>query len=117
MLTFFLRVAVNAAGIAFAAALIPGIALTGLGAALIAGLVFGLVNAIVKPVLVVLTLPITLLTLGLFIFVLNAVCFWLTSLLVTGFDVRGFWPAVFGSLFVSAISWLLNALIGPRTSR
>jgi putative membrane protein len=117
MLTFLLRVAVNAAAIALAARLIPGIVLAGPGAVLVAALVFGLVNAIVKPVLVVLTLPITLLTLGLFIFVVNAACFWLTSLLVPGFELRGFWPALFGSLFVSAVSWLLNALVGRRSTR
>ena len=114
MLTFLIRVAINAGAIALAAALIPGIELSGVGAALIAGLVFGLVNAVVRPILVVLTLPITLLTLGLFILVLNAICLWLTSVLVSGFDVHGVWPAVFGSLFVSVVSWIANALVRPR---
>ena len=114
MLTFLVRLGVNAGAIALAAALIPGIELAGVGAALVAGLVFGIVNAVVRPVLVVLTLPITLLTLGLFILVLNAICFWLTSLLVPGFDVRGAWAAVFGSLFVSAVSWVANAVVRGR---
>ena len=110
-----LRIVVNAAAIALAAAVIPGIAVSGAAAALIAGLVFGLVNAIVRPILIVLTLPITLLTLGLFIFVLNAICFWLTSMLVPGFEVRGFWPAFLGALLVSVVSWIVNAVVRERT--
>jgi putative membrane protein len=111
---WLIRVVVNAATIALAAATIPGIELSGVGAALVAGLVFGLVNAFVRPVLVILTFPITLVTLGLFIFVLNALCFWLTSLLVPGFDVTGFWPAFFGALVVSVVSWLLSAFLADR---
>ena len=110
-----LRIVVNAAAIALAAAVIPGIELSGAIAALIAGLVFGLVNAIVRPILIVLTLPITLVTLGLFIFVLNAICFWLTSMLVPGFEVRGFWPAFLGALLVSVVSWIVNAVVRERT--
>ena len=110
-----LRIVVNAAAIALAAAVIPGIQVSGTVAALIAGIVFGLVNAIVRPILIVLTLPITLVTLGLFIFVLNAICFWLTSMLVPGFDVRGFWPAFLGALLVSVVSWIVNAVVRERT--
>jgi putative membrane protein len=110
-----LRIVVNAAAIALAAAVIPGIRVSGTVAALIAGIVFGLVNAIVRPILIVLTLPITLVTLGLFIFVLNAICFWLTSMLVPGFDVRGFWPAFLGALLVSVVSWIVNAVVRERT--
>src|SRR2546428_9392720 len=65
-------------------------------ALLAAGLVLALINAVVRPILLLLTLPITLVTLGLFLFVLNAFCLWLTSELVKGFEVHGFWPAVFG---------------------
>ena len=111
---FLIRVVLNAVTIALAASLIPGIRLSGVPAALVAGLVFGLVNAIARPVLVVLTLPITLLTLGLFILVVNALCFWLTAALVPGFDVQGFWPAFLGALVVSAVSWILSALLVDR---
>ena len=114
---FLVRALINAATIALAAALVPGIRLSGLGAALVAGLVLGLVNALVRPVLVFLTCPITLVTLGLFIFVLNALCFWLTSTLVPGFDVGGFWPAFFGALVVSAVSWIGSASLPDRVSR
>ena len=108
---WLVRLIVNAATLSLAAALIPGIELGGVGAMAIAAIVFGLVNAVVRPVLVVLTFPLTLLTLGLFIFVLNAFCLWLTSALVPGFDVRGFVPAFFGALLISAVSWLLSAYV------
>jgi putative membrane protein len=62
----------------------------------------------------VLTLPVTLLTLGLFLFVLNAFCLWLTSQLVRGFEVHGLWAALFGALLVSVVSWLLSAFVSDR---
>ena len=74
----------------------------------------GLVNALVRPVLVILTFPLTLLTLGLFLLVLNAFCLALTSWVVPGFDVRGFWPALLGSLLVTIVSWLLTAFVSDR---
>ena len=79
-----------------------------------AGLVLGLINAVVRPVLLILTLPLTLVTLGLFLLVLNALCLWLTSALVKGFTVHGFWAAFFGALIVSVVSWLLNAFLSDR---
>jgi putative membrane protein len=111
---FLARVLVNALAIYLAAAVVPGVEITGVLAALVAGLAFGLVNAFVRPVLLVLTLPLTLLTLGLFLFVLNAFCFWLTSALVKGFDVHGFWAALFGALLVSVVSWVLTAFVSDR---
>lgn len=111
---FLLRVLVNAAAIYAVAMIVPGIEVSGVWAALGAGLVLGLVNAIVRPVLLVLTLPITLLTLGLFLLVLNGLCLWLTSVVVKGFVVAGFWPAVLGALLVSVVSWILNAFVSDR---
>jgi putative membrane protein len=111
---FLLRVLANALAIFLAAAIVPGIEIRGVLAALGAGLVLGLVNAVVRPVLLVLTLPLTLVTLGLFLFVLNGLCLWLTSLLVKGFEVHGFWAAVFGALIVSVVSWLLTAFLSDR---
>ena len=105
------RIVVNAATIAIAAAVIPGIELRGIGPALIAVLVLGVVNALVRPILFVLTLPLTLLTLGLFLFVLNAICLWLTAALVPGFDIRSFGGAFLGALVVSAVSWVLTAFV------
>jgi len=106
-----LRVIINAAALWVAASLIPGIRLGGLGYTLLAALVLGIINAVVRPVLVVLTFPITLVTLGLFLFVLNAFCLWLTSRLVPGFEVHGFAAAFLGALVISAVSWLLTAFI------
>jgi putative membrane protein len=83
-------------------------------AALGAGLVLGLVNAVVRPILIIMTLPFTLLTLGLFLFVLNGLCLWLTSWLVKGFEVHGFWAAIFGSILVSVVSWLLTTTVSDR---
>jgi putative membrane protein len=111
---FIVRVLVNAATIALAAALIPGLHLDGATPALLAGVVLGLINALVRPVLVVLTLPLTLLTLGLFLLVLNGLCLAATAWLVPGFDIDGLLPAVLGALFVSVVSWALTAFVSDR---
>ena len=111
---FIVRVLVNAAVIALAAALVPGLHLAGAMPALLAGLVLGLINALVRPVLVVLTLPLTLLTLGLFLLVLNGICLALTAWLVPGFDIDGFLPAVLGALVISVVSWVLTAFLSDR---
>ena len=81
------------------------------GTALLVALVLGLINTLLRPLLVLLTLPVTLLTLGLFIFVINALLFQLTGHLVSGFDVGGFWSALFGAIAYSVISWALHALL------
>jgi putative membrane protein len=111
---FLLRVLLNAVAVFLAAQLIPGIGVSGPGAALFAGLVLGLVNAVIRPVLILLTLPATLLTLGLFIFVINAVCLGLAAWFVPGFTISGFWAALFGALVISVISWLLSALLTDK---
>jgi putative membrane protein len=79
--------------------------------ALVAALVLGLVNTLIRPILVLLTLPVTLLTLGLFILVINGLMFWLVAQLVGGFHVAGFWSAVGGALLYSIISWILSGLL------
>jgi putative membrane protein len=111
---FVIRVLINALAIYLVAEIVPGITVDSVVAALGAGLVLGLINAVVRPILVVLTLPVTLLSLGLFLFVLNAFCLWLTSVLVKGFEVHGFWAALFGALLISIVSWLLNAFLSDR---
>ena len=111
---FIVRVLVNAATIALAAALVPGIRLEGAMPALLAGVVLGLINALVRPVLVIVTFPLTLLTLGLFLLVLNGVCLAVTAWLVPGFDVDGLLPAVLGALLVSVVSWALTAFVSDR---
>jgi putative membrane protein len=82
--------------------------------ALIAALVLGLINALIRPILVLLTLPVTLLTLGLFILIINGFLFWLVGQMDLGFSVTGFWNAVLGAIVYSVISWLLSALILGR---
>ena len=102
------RIIVTAFSLLVVAELIPGITVTGLTPALIAAVLLGILNALVRPVLVFLTFPITLLTLGLFIFVINAALFGFVSIYVDGFEVDGFWPALFGSLVVSMVSSFVN---------
>src|SRR6478752_7354162 len=105
---------INAASLAAVAYLMPSVSVESAGAALAAALVLGLVNALVRPVLVLLTLPVTILTLGLFIFVINGLLFWAVGSFVAGFHVAGFWPGVFGAIVYSLISWALSALIPKK---
>ena len=111
MLMLLARWVVNAAALLLVAYLYPGVHVESFFAALIAALVLGLVNAVIRPILVILTFPVTLLTLGLFLFVINAVLFWLVANLVQGFAVNGFVAALIGSILYSVItlisSWIL----------
>jgi putative membrane protein len=111
---FLVRLIANALAILAAAYIVPGIEVSGGLALIAAALVLGLINAVVRPVLLFLTLPFTLVTLGLFIFLLNAFCLWLTSLLVKGFDVQGFWSAVLGAMIVSLVSLVVTILLSDR---
>jgi putative membrane protein len=97
-------------GLFLAAELVPGVHLDGLYTALIVVVLLGAVNLIVRPILVILTLPVTILTLGLFLLVVNAVLFWFVGSFVEGFDVAGFGSAFLGSLIVSTTSWVANKL-------
>ena len=94
--------------------LVPGIAITGAWTLLGAALLLGLVNAIVRPLLIILTLPVTIITLGFFLLVINAAMFALVAWVFDGFYLAGFWPALFGSIIVSVTGWLASAFIGPR---
>jgi putative membrane protein len=117
-MAFVARLLLNGVAIIVAAWLIPGLEVTGPGVALVAGIVLGFVNALVRPVLILLTLPLTLLTLGLFIFVVNAVCLGLTAAVLPGFSVSGFWSALLGALVVSIVSWMLSGvLVRPEERR
>ncbi len=82
--------------------------------ALIVALVLGLINTLIRPVLVLLTLPVTLVTLGLFIFVINGLLFWAVGSFMPGFHVDGFWSGVFGAIVYSLISWALSSLLLPN---
>jgi putative membrane protein len=111
MIELLLRWAINAIALVALPYIIASIQVTSFGAALAAALVIGLINALIRPVLFVLTLPVTLLTLGLFTFVVNALCFWLAGSLFEGFRVAGFWPAFWGAIVYSIVSWALSALV------
>ncbi len=91
--------------------LLDSVQVDSLTAALYAALVLGLVNTLIRPILIVLTLPVTLLTLGLFIFVINGLMFWAVADLVPGFQVAGFVSAMLAAIVYSVISWLLSALL------
>jgi putative membrane protein len=102
---------IHAVSLMAVAYLLPGIAVASVWAALVAAAVLGLVNAVVRPLLVLLTLPVTILTLGLFIFVINGLLFWMVGSWLEGFVVAGFWPGVFGAIVYSLVSWLLSAVL------
>ena len=110
-MTLLLVWLLNAVALLVVAYLLPGITVASFGSALIAALVLGLLNMLVKPVLVLLTLPITIVTLGLFLIVLNALLFWFAGSVLKGFQVNGFWWAVIGALLYSLISGLLSAIV------
>lgn len=110
-MTLLLVWILNAVALLAVAYLLPGITVASFGSAMWAALILGLVNMLVKPVLILLTLPITIVTLGLFLFVINALLFWLVGSLLTGFKVNGFWWAVIGALVYSLISGFLTNLI------
>jgi putative membrane protein len=114
MAGFLIRMLITAVGLAVAAWIVPGISVSGPGTLLLAALLMGLVNAFVRPFAVVLTLPLTILTLGLFLLVVNAAMFGLVAWLLEGFVVSGFFAALFGWLIVSFVSWLASSFIGPR---
>lgn len=112
MTGFLLRVAIVALGLWLATYILPGLSFEGPGTLLAAALLLGIVNAIVRPIAVLLTLPLTLLSLGLFLLVINAAMLGLVALLLSGFQISGFWTAVGGALIVSLTSWVASGLIG-----
>lgn len=114
MIGFVLRLLVVAFGLWLASELVPGIEVKGLWTLLGAALLLGIVNAVVRPLLVILTLPITVLTLGLFLLVVNAAMLGLVAWMFDDFTIAGFWPAVLGSMVVSAVGWFASYFIGPR---
>lgn len=107
VLTWF----INAVALFAVPYLLHSVDVTSVGAALIAALVLALVNTLIRPLLLLLTLPVTVLSLGLFIFLVNGFTFWLVAQWVPGFHVTGFWAAVGGALLYSVISWALSTLL------
>ncbi len=105
---------INTVALILVAYLLPGVRIDTFTSALVAALVLGLVNTVIRPILVLLTLPVTILTLGLFIFVINGLLFWFVGSFIQGFLVAGFWWGVLGAIVYSLISWLLTALVLHR---
>lgn len=111
---FVIRLLLNVLGLWIATKIVPGMEIHGMGSFLVAGLLLGIVNAIVRPVIVVLTLPFTIVTLGIFILVINAAMLGLVSMLVKDFQLAGFWAAFFGSIIVGLTGWFGSAFISPK---
>ena len=102
---------INSLALILVAFLVPGFAVAGFYSALIAALILGLVNALIRPILFVLTLPVNIMTLGLFTFVVNALMIWLVSTIVKGFDISGFVPALLAALLLWLVSLITNHII------
>ncbi len=113
-MTLIIRWFINALALMLVAYLYSGVKVDGIFAALIAALVLGLVNAIIRPLLVLLTLPVTILTLGLFIFIINAFLFWFVAEVVKGFTVTGFTAALIGSIMFSVVTLLTSWLVSDK---
>ncbi|MFA6486321.1 MAG: phage holin family protein [Candidatus Magasanikbacteria bacterium] len=110
-MNLLLRWLISAGTLMLVAYYVPGIAVVSFYSALIAALVLGLINAVIRPLALLLTLPVNILTLGLFTFVINALMFWFASSIVKGFYVSGFWPAFWGALIVSVVGWVVGAML------
>ncbi|MDQ5928225.1 MAG: putative rane protein [Patescibacteria group bacterium] len=105
-----IRLLINALAILLIAYLVPGVAVTGFYTALIVAVVLGLLNLVIKPLILLLTLPITIITLGLFTFVINALLFWFVGTVVKGFSVEGFIPAFIGALILTVVGWIGHSI-------
>ncbi len=108
-----LRTLITMLGLFLASAIVPGVYINGTGSFIFGAVLLGLVNAFIRPIALLLTLPITLLTLGLFVFIVNAAMFGLVASMLDGFVVAGFWSAIFGSIVVSFTSTIASWYIGP----
>ncbi|MGA8148378.1 MAG: phage holin family protein [Gallionellaceae bacterium] len=107
----------NALALLAVAYLLPGVRVDGIESALIAALVLGLINTLIRPLLILFTLPVTVLTLGLFILVINGLLFWFAGSVLRGFHVSGFWAGLMGALLYSILSALFSLLIPRRSLR
>jgi putative membrane protein len=108
MIRLLLRWVLNAVALVLIAYILPGMHLASFFSALVAAIVIGLVSALLRPLFVILTLPLTLITLGLFLFVINALLFWLASAVIPGFSVDGFWTALIGSIIYSILTGIIT---------
>jgi putative membrane protein len=117
MLKLFIRWALNALALMVLPALLSSITVSGFVPALIAAAVVGLLNALLRPILLILTLPVTILSLGIFALVINGLLFWAASGLVPGVHIAGFWGAFWGAILYSLLSWLVDMALGDVPTR
>ncbi len=109
---FVIRLLITALGLWVADRLLPGIVITGTGSLIVSALLLGLVNAFIRPIIFFLTLPLTVLTLGLFVLIVNGISFGIAAWLVPGFHIAGLWAATLGAIIVGVTSWVASAFVG-----
>ncbi len=114
MAGIIIRTLITMLGLYLASVIVPGVAIDGTGSLILAALLLGLANGFIRPIAFVLTLPLTIVTLGLFLFVLNAAMFGLVAAMLENFAVTGFWAAIFGAIIVSITSTIASWYIGPN---
>jgi putative membrane protein len=114
MVGFLLRAVIAALGLWLATYWVPGIRIDSAGTLLLAGVLLGIVNAVVRPIAVILTFPLTVLTLGLFLLVVNGLMLAIVALLLPGFHISSLWAAILGALIVSVTGWIGHLLVKPR---
>ena len=109
---FLLRLLITALGLWVADQLLPGITITGTGSLIVSALLLGIVNAVIRPVILILTLPLTVVTLGFFVLIVNGISLGIAAWLVPGFQIAGLWSATLGAILVGLTSWAASAFIG-----
>ncbi|MBI1684629.1 phage holin family protein [Caulobacter hibisci] len=117
MTGFLLRAVFAGLGLWLASRIVPGVSASGWQSVAIAAVLLGIVNAVVRPVVIVLTLPITLVTLGLFLLVVNAAMLGLVAMVLPGLAVHGFWAGIFGAIVIGIVSWFGHLLLGEAGER
>jgi putative membrane protein len=111
MRLILLKWLINALALYVTSYLVKGIQVSDAWALFLAAALLGILNAVIRPILIILTLPINIITLGLFTLVINGLMLWVVSFLIKGFVIQGFWPAILGALMISIMSWIVNWLI------
>ncbi|MES2732609.1 MAG: phage holin family protein [Bacteroidota bacterium] len=111
-MNFLIRLLLSGVAVFASAYFIPGVTVNGYGTALLVAIILALLNVTVKPILTLLTIPVTILTLGLFLLVINVIIIYIADALIANFTVNGFLPALFFSIVLSLVSWILNSVVG-----
>ncbi len=111
MRRILLKWLINTLALLVTAYFVKGIQVTGASSLILAAALLGILNAFIRPILIILTLPINIITLGLFTLIINGAMLWFVSLIIKGFVIQGFWPAIIGALIISLVSWLFNWLV------